>query len=327
MIDYWQSLRTTHSIAVTNVFNEHPEGDKTELFFSSLGEPDLPPIRTGQRVLRLRPEYRHHVDKLYTELSTLQPNCVVPLGNFACWALLGQSGITAIRGTTQLSERLNLKCIPTFHPAALRDASLRPTIVADLHKAKRESEFPEIRRIQRWIVCEDPRTQTRVTLEEIEAWFRVPAEHYSIDIETGPVLFSKAEYQSLPPRMKMILTELISMVSFARDPHNSVVIPFMTRDDPELNYWNEEDETRAWKILSRALDSPVPKIFQNGIFDISHFIRNKLRVRNATDDTMILNHALYIEMPKSLGYMSSIHSDEISYKQMRTFGESIKREE
>jgi hypothetical protein len=137
MIAYWTQLRKDHSIAVTNVFNEHPTDDKTELFFDNVGEPDLPPIRVKQRVLRLRPAYRHHIEKLWKELVDLHPNVVVALGNFACWALLGRTGITAVRGTTQWCEKLDLKCIATFHPAALRDEKLRPTIVADLRKAKR----------------------------------------------------------------------------------------------------------------------------------------------------------------------------------------------
>jgi hypothetical protein len=132
----------------------------------------------------------------------------------------------------------------------------------------------------------------------------------------------------MSPRMRAILNDLISMVGFSDETsRSSVVIPFMTRSDPELNYWNEAEELRAWKILIKALDSDVPKTFQNGIFDISHFIRIPIRVRNAVDDTMILQHALYIEMPKALGYLGSLYSDELAWKQWRLSGESIKRDE
>lgn len=328
MIEYWKMLRSNFGIAVTNIFNEHPMGDQTDLFFSSVGEIDLPAIRIKNRVLRLRPEYRHHIDRFAAEIEELQPNLIVCLGNFACWGVLGKTTISSIRGTVSISERFKIKTLPTFHPAALRDEKLRPTIVADLTKAKRESEFPEIRRIERWVVAEDPRTKERVTRSEIEAWIAQPAETYATDIETAYILFTKAELQSMPWAMKKIISELISMVAFARDSHNAVVIPFMTRDDPEMNYWSFNDEVTLWKIVIEVLKNPkIRKVFQNGMFDVSHFLRNLIRVFSAAEDPMILHHALYAELPKSLGYLSSIHSDEIAHKLMRSGGESLKREE
>lgn len=327
MIAHWKLLRNHYQLAVTNVFNIHPDGDKTELFFSRDGDKTLPGMRIKSSIVYVKPDFRFHVDKLYEEILQLQPNLIICLGNFACWAILGQSGISSIRGTVQISERLGIKTLATFHPAALRDWSLRPTIVADLSKAAREAEFPEIRRIKRYITCEDNITKARVTLSEIEAWFQTPASSYAIDIETGYSLFSRAELKNLPYKMKKILAELITMVSFARDSSSAVVIPFMTREDENLNYWSsEEEEIRAWKIVARELASNVPKTFQNGLFDIGHFVRNKLLVRNAKDDTMILNHSLFPESLKSLGYLGSLHSNEINWKSMRSAGEEIKRE-
>ena len=327
MIHHWRWLRAEYSIAVTNVFQEHPDGDKTELYFDKDGDTELPSIRIKNRVLRLRPEYRHHVDRLWTELESWQPNVVVALGNYACWGLLGTTGIRAIRGTPKITLKLELKCIPTFHPAALRDESLRPDIVADLTKAKRESEYPEIRRIQRWITAEHPETREKITIDEIEAWFACEASDYTIDIETGYALFTRAELKAMTPQMRRILSELISMVSFARSPFEAVIIPFMTRDDENLNYWSRADEIKALRILATQLKSDIPKTFQNGIFDISHFLRMGLIVNNATDDTMIARHADLPESQKGLGYLGSIFTDEISWKQMRAGGEQLKREE
>lgn len=329
MIAHWKNLKLNHGISVTNVFNIHPDGDKTELFFSRDGDKTLPGMRIKSSVVYVKPDFRSHVDKLYEEIRQLQPNLIICLGNFACWAILGQSGISSIRGTVQMSERLGIKTLATFHPAALRDWSLRPTIVADLAKAAREAEFPEIRRIKRWVTCEHNITREKVTLAEIEAWFQTPADFYSIDIETGYALFSKAELKNMPYKMKKILAELITMVSFARGNTNeALVIPFMTREDENLNYWSSEElEILIWLILARELASDIPKVFQNGLFDIGHFVRNKLLVRNARDDTMILIHSLFPESLKSLGYLASLFSNEISWKQMRASGESLKREE
>lgn len=331
MVAFWAHLRRARDIGITNVFNAHPDGDRTEMFFAADGDQELPSIRIKNRVLRLRPEYRHHIDRLYDELLSLRPNVIVALGNFACWAVLGKTSIGAIRGTIQMSERLGIKCIPTYHPAALRDWSLRPTIVADLTKAGRESEYPEIRRIKRYAIAEDPRTKQRVTIAEIRDSFASMQSglNYAVDIETGYALFSSAEIKAMPYKMKKILAEMISMVSFAPSHDSSVVVPFMTREDPELNYWSTPaEESSAWILVRDFLLNPnYFKTFQNGIFDISHFFRAGFRVFGARDDTMILQHALYPEQPKSLGYLGSLHSNEQSWKQMRASGESLKREE
>ena len=39
------------------------------------------------------------------------------------------------------------------------------------------------------------------------------------------------------------------------------------------------------------------------------------------DDTMIMHHCLYEELPKSLGFMGSIYTNEASWKLMRRFEE------
>lgn len=334
MITHWQTLQNTHSIFVTNVFNEHPPYDKTETFFASVSsgqelEVDLPSLRIGSKVLKLKSPYRHHIERLWQELEEHKPNLVVSLGNYACWALLGYSGIRAIRGSLKRTLRLNLKCIPTYHPAALRDWSLRSDIIADLTKIKEESEFADTRRIKRYITCEDTKTNTKITLKEIEDWFNRKSEEYSIDIETAYALYTRAELKNMTHEMKRIVSELISMISFARSPYESIVIPFMTRNNENLNYWSSvKEEAQVLRIVIRELASPVPKLFQNGIFDISHLLRNRIRVLNATDDSMILSHALFPKREKSLGYLRSVWGpSEIAWKKMRTGGESLKREE
>ena len=65
MVEYWKHLRRARDIAVTNVFDAHPDGDRTETFFGSEGDNELPSIRIKNRVLRLLPEYRNHIDRLY----------------------------------------------------------------------------------------------------------------------------------------------------------------------------------------------------------------------------------------------------------------------
>ena len=62
---------------------------------------------------------------------------------------------------------------------------------------------------------------------------------------------------------------------------------------------------------------------------LPHLLTNGFRPTYCQDDTMLLHHALYPEMLKGLGFLGSIYSDEISWKQMRTKGNNLnlKRDE
>src|SRR5258708_18972833 len=133
---------------LTNVFNLRPPGgnDVENLCTDKdNGITRLGPVKTGKYI---RAEYLNELQRLQHELAEINPNITIALGNTASWAIVGQSGISKIRGTVTSGSRSNgyggRKVIPTFHPAAvLRDWSLRPATVLDLVKAKRKSEFTE----------------------------------------------------------------------------------------------------------------------------------------------------------------------------------------
>lgn len=326
MIDHWTRLRKDHKIAVSNVFYARPPGNKIELFFGKEGNHDLPALKAGKYVL---PEYMPHIIKLWAEIDELKPNLVVAMGNSAVWALLGRASISAVRGTVQWSERCQVKVLPCFHPAfILRDWSLRPTTVADLIKANREAEFPEIRRIERWITTHDHVSGARLSLDEIAEWFTRPVESYSIDIETAYILYSKLELEKMTPKQRYRLSSMISMVGFARNPYDALVIPFMDRSMENLSYWpNMQEEIQAWRHTYRALKSPVPKTMQNTLYDATRFAEIGITVPHCKNDPMLQHHALFPEMRKSLGFLASLYSNEVSWKTAYSDREGLKRDE
>ncbi len=55
--------------------------------------------------------------------------------------------------------------------------------------------------------------------------------------------------------------------------------------------------------------------------------RYGIPVRNYTDDTMLMHHALQPESEKGLGFLGSVYCDEPAWKQMRKHGTTIKKEE
>lgn len=278
---------------LTNVFALRPHNnDITKLCGNKKDtKSKLPPLMQGKY---LWPEHQKELLRLKEEIDTVAPNVVIALGNTASWALLGTTGISNVRGTLHLSELCpGIKVLPTYHPSAvLRNYSLRTIVIADLGKAKDQSEFPEIRRPLRKILI-DP------TIEELRsiAASYLDAQILSVDIETG--------------------ARQIKTISFSPSRSESLVIPFVDLARGEGSFWTFEEECEAWDIVAMLLESPVPKLFQNGLYDLQYLTKWGLKVMNCAEDTMLLHHSLYPEMQKGLGFLGSIYTQEVSWKQMR----------
>lgn len=310
MIAHWERLRADHAIAVTNVFNHHPEHNELGHLFGTDKEVSIPGLirwKPSKKVggSYLKREYMPHLMRLWDEVMTLQPNVIVALGNAACWALLDQTKISVLRGTFTMSERLKVKVVPTFHPAAImRQYTLRTTVLADLDKARRESAWPEIRRTERFFTV--PHADER-GIEEIREWMSRPAIAYASDIETH--------------------RGQISDVGFARSLDDALIIPF--HDDNHSNYWpTERLEVEAWRLTIAGLKRPVRKIGQNYMYDLSYLMRQGIYpdLSAGMDDTMLWHHANYPEMQKSLGYQGSLYVDEIAWKPLAK-ANALKRDE
>lgn len=340
MMSHWKMVKSTCDIHLSCVFAERPADGEVENFFGpKAGEVchDIPALKPGKYLLL---KYRHYYDSLMKEVEDLKPNVVIAVGVTSSWAMTGLQKIAAIRGTIVWNDKLKVKVLPTWNPAAiLRQWSLRTVAIADLLKAGREAKFPEVRRTSRLILV-DP------THAEIKEWLDKPAEIHSIDIESAYALFSKAEIERMKkhaPQLVTMLAEQISMVGFARTPTDALVIPFMSRRQTEvvdhaatdgkrllksLNYWNsEKDEIKAWKLLQYGLEKPIPKLFQNGVYDITRLISAGMRINFCREDSMLKHHALFPEMQKGLGFLGSLYSAEPAWKGMRVLGEGLKRDE
>ena len=293
----------------SNVFQLHPDNNDLANLCGPKSEaiPGYPPLVKGKGYIHDR--YRPHLERLADELVTVDPNLVLCLGNSALWALTGNTGIAKLRGTTMVSTMLatGFKLLPTYHPAAVtRQWELRPTTVADLIKAKRQSAFPEIRRPKReiWIAP---------TLEDLSTFrdrYITNCEILSVDIETAGTT--------------------ITEIGFAPDESHAIVIPFVDRRAKGNSYWPHlPSEQAAWRYCFGILtDRTIPKLFQNGLYDIAFLLRAAgIGVRGAAEDTMLLHHALQPESLKGLGFLGSLYCDEGAWKGMRKHVTTIKRDE
>jgi uracil-DNA glycosylase family 4 len=284
-----------HECYLTNVFNLRPKPtNKIDNLCATRKEVRhaLPPLSSGKHI---RDEFLPELDRLYRELTAVNPNIIVCLGGTASWAILRDGRISKLRGAVADSPVLaGKKCIATFHPSYILQGGYesRHVTIVDLQKARRESEYPEIRRPKRVIYTEP-------SIDELY-WFYdkfiKDAARLAVDIETQG--------------------EFITCIGFAPAINMALVVPFTDHRKPTGNYWPTlEAESAAWKWVRMVMDSPVRKVFQNGLYDMHRLWRTYgVPTRNAEDDTMLLSHALHPESQKGLGFLGSVYTDEAAWK-------------
>jgi hypothetical protein len=292
---------------LTNVFNIRPPGnDVTELCGpKELGIKGYPALGQGSGYVSAK--YAGELRRLADEINDVNPNLILAMGRTAMWAFLGKTGITKGRGIVQYSTHTvsEFKVLPTYHPAAcFRNHSIRPIIIADLIKASRECEYPDIRRPSRKIWIEP----TLEDLYEFEETYIKSALRLAVDIETSGVY--------------------ITLIGIAPSPEVAIVIPFPYPGRSTRAYWSSVAiEAKVGAFIARILRGPTSKVFQNGLYDINFLWRSaRMKVYNAEHDTMLLHHALQPESLKGLGFLGSVYTDEGSWKDMRVKS-TIKRED
>lgn len=314
-------------VAFTNVFNLRPKDNKIQDLCTTAQDPrawrEFPQLHNDSGPRFLREEFAPQVRRLQAELAAARPNLVVAMGARAAWALLKTIAIGSIRGAVTQSAFGALKVLPTFHPASvLYQWSQRPILVADLMKALREGQFPEIRRPQRFV-------KVSPTLEEWASWCQGV-------LDDPPPLLGCDTETSLG---------MIDTLGFARSSQDAIVCQvgphrvargtrFWTvwpqRDGKDVTaYWTPQEEVIFWSWARRLLESPtLGKCFQNGVYDLQYLIRMGLRPQRVIEDSMLRHHALFPELRKGLGFLGSIYTSEPAWKLMRRGGgDSEKRDE
>lgn len=305
----------------------------------------------------IHPEHEGEVARLHEEIRQLAPTFILALGGTALWALTGESRITVNRGALlplelqgvsvasemlealatsdklitsapssnpphpcpqpsaqssinlaqqgqcqlpQWAEELSPRwLLPSFHPAmVLRQWDNRPLLWADLLKARRflSHQLPPPLRRHLWI---DPSIEEVASVYEK---FRASGECLGVDIETDP------------------RCGLLTTISFAT-AQEAICIPFYNKNAlaTQCNYWKTaREEAEAWRWVMRFAALANPKVLQNGLYDHQYLLEQpEIRLRNADDDTAILQHTLQPELPKALGTLASLYINEPAWKLMR----------
>uniref|UniRef100_A0A6M3JA23 Putative DNA polymerase n=1 Tax=viral metagenome TaxID=1070528 RepID=A0A6M3JA23_9ZZZZ len=239
---------------------------------------------------------KKYAEILAEELRGVTANVIVAVGAPALWILCNRRGIYSWRGSVIESTLLpGRKVIPIIHPATVippKNVYLnRHLITMDLMRAKTESEFPEIRRIERISRTKPSFLEVMTFLERV----------------------LKAGLQGMVIDYDIELTNMeVSCISFAIGPQLAICIPFI---DSSGEYFTIEQESLIWLKIAEILeDNKITKRGQNLNFDV-HFILRKYGIK-ATNlhDTMIAQKTLFPDYPVKLEFITTMYTDMPYYK-------------
>lgn len=239
------------------------------------------------------PEIEEGIDRLNSALARVNPDLILALGETALWALTGNKQLKKWRGSILQYDGgigRQAKIIPTFSPSYLnRMWADLPIFQRDLQRAQTELSRGPIVTVPDW------RFITRPTYEQVH--------EYLDQLETYPVIACDIETRN----------QHISCIGFATSTLDSFCIPFMCVED-DAGYWTLEQETSIVQRITWLFHhAKATWIFQNGLYDLQYFARYWGTVPRRVDDTMILHHVQWCDMPKGLDFLSSLHCDYHTY--------------
>ncbi len=283
---------------VTNVMKVRPPSNRFDQFYQQKGIPS--------------PMLSLSIERLKQELSNLNPNIILCLGNEALKAVTGKDGIGKWRGTVQWVEGLG-KVLASYHPAAvLRNHTFHPVLLLDVKKLAEESMsgdyFPP-----------DYNLLIRPSYELVQdtiSFLKRERKPISFDIETT----SRRETCSIRclgigwSKMDAISIPFTQSLPIVRAGQSTLLIP--PSGGPSFgHYWNEAEEFGVLQELyGLASDKEVPKIAQNYPFDSTKCEREwGIPWEGLWMDTLLAMHACYCELPKSLDFLVSIFTNNPRY--------------
>jgi uracil-DNA glycosylase family 4 len=244
------------------------------------------------------------VKRLQQDLAEYNPDFILCLGPVS--AELFKPGISMVKRSNLAdieSERgapfytnFTGKKVPaliSFHPTfTWRQFLYRTVLIADLGKAWRLAKDgwkPKEYNV-RYLL---PLTDALWHLQNLK-----PDQLLSVDIETYPK-FGGHE---------------ISCIGFATDTQRGFCINFFAQNGER--FYTEQEETIIWKKVAQVLERN-PLLGQNAVhFDHEVLMRKAGIVPNFIEDTIYMQWEAYCEMPKSLGFMNSLYTDNEYHKDM-----------
>jgi DNA polymerase I-like protein with 3'-5' exonuclease and polymerase domains len=101
------------------------------------------------------------------------------------------------------------------------------------------------------------------------------------------------------------------------DPQGRVrtfVFPYYDANDEHGSFWDSSDDHAiVWSVACEIRNNPALKILQNGKYDAAYYVKYRGGLNNYLADPMLAWYSLYMELPKSLDFISSILLDNFQY--------------
>jgi len=246
------------------------------------------------------------LQELQLEINAIKPNCILALGKTALWALSGRTEIGHYRGSIMLG--MGHKFVATYHPAHLLHQAKggefkgywnRIIMVLDFKRALHQSSFPDLRLPHRTLSVASNSYHLSQFLNKYKNYI-----HPSIDIES--------------------LNCIPTCIGISFVPQEGMTIPLWNTNG--ISSIPNSDLVQCWLLLAQFLaESDV--IGQNFNYDRDKLKRLGFVVRSIHSDTMMKAFTINPELPKNLGFNTSIYTEEPFYKDEGMYGEYDKKKD
>ena len=213
-------------------------------------------------------------------------NIVVPLGSYATEVLTGHKSVdkwnlSVIRGIPGIHGR---KTMPLLHPRRIfaipKDS---PFFTFGFERIREQSLNAEIPHIDRTFHINPSFTDCLDFLRRCKEF-----PYLSVDIETG--------------------RGQITCVGIGT-ANEAICVPTLP------DQWKSKTEYfEIWKAIARVLESDIPKIYQNFIYDTTYFCKYGIRPRGLWHDTMLCQKFLNPELPMGLDTIARLFTLEPYWK-------------
>lgn len=301
---------------VTNVIGARPGNNEAWRFFTT------PKDSTRSfRGLHPTPFVMDEVNRLWSQIASVNPKLVIAIGNYALWALTEHAGystakdkttnkssgvrqpngIMSWRGSQTYVPSGKLPVLPIIHPAAiLRQWELRSPTVHDLFVRIPLALTDKWSEPQRTFIT--PTNQNEFDL--ILDFFT----HLLLRVDVGGPVDVVIDIETHRP--------LMICIGIAISPSFAISIPLVKilPDGTFDSFWTIEQEARLISLMRWLLSNPAVRIIgQNLIYDLQYLEAEYGGPIKIHFDTMLAQHLLFPGTPKGLDYLSSLYCEHHKY--------------
>lgn len=235
------------------------------------------------------PQIAKSLETFQTRVQTKKKSILVPLTDFALWALTGETSVARYRGSREGTN------FPSPHIVI---ATYAPKQIFKMFEWK-PYMFRDVQRIaeisQEQFEPKPPVLIVRPTFKEVILYL-----DWIISLPENTEVASDTE----------TLRHHISCISLAVKTDEAICIPFLEHDNkPYFSYSEELTIVLRLKFIFERHRITG----QNWSYDLQHIVRNWRFLPRSDDDTMLMAHALFPGMKKDLATLASLHCKDYRY--------------